>query len=389
MPIKWKARLWTIGVNLLVAGLVVAGLSGVGAITTTKKNETTIRPERLLPVLTTRARLQKRYSVRREFVGRVEARRESRVGFELGGMVSKILADEGDLVKAGEVLARLDTQLLEARRAELIASRNQARAELELAEITVTRFRQARKKNAVSSQSLDENEKNRVARKAALEQAESAIRSIDVRIQKSVLVAPFDALVAERAVDEGQVIAAGSPVLFLLEQTNPEVRIGIAGAAVDAIRKGQRHPMNIRNRKVWGTVRSILPIRDRGTRSVDVVLVLNVKFNGIRRGDLARLEIKRNIEEPGFWLPLTALTESSRGLWSVYVVHGHEGESGKLERRELEVLHQEADRVFVRGTLSDSERIVVGGLHRLVPGQMVQITTFDPSSKKAKRGEKS
>ena len=152
------------------------------------------------------------------------------------------------------------------------------------------------------------------------------------------------------------------------------VRPGVAGDAVDGIAAGQQHALLIRGRRVPATVRSVLPVRDRGTRSVDVLFTLHAPFNGIRRGDLARLEIARRLDQPGFWLPLTALTESSRGLWAVYVAVGLTGDKSVLERRELEVLHQEADRVFVRGTLGDNEHVVVVGLHRLVPGQRVRIT---------------
>ena len=49
----------------------------------------------------------------------------------------------------------------------------------------------------------------------------------------------------------------------------------------------------------------------------------------------------------------------------------------KLRRRELEIVHQEADRVFARGTLSDGEMVVVEGLHRLVPDQLVRIAADD------------
>ena len=97
--------------------------------------------------------------------------------------------------------------------------------------------------------------------------------------------------------------------------------------------------------------------------------------DGIRRGDLATLEIERSKPEPGFWLSMTALTESSRGLWACYVAEPVAlqdrlgSETHRLRRRELEVAHQEVDRVFVRGTLSDGELVVSDGLHRLVPDQ--------------------
>ena len=71
-----------------------------------------------------------------EFVGVVEARRESRVGFELGGELAEILVEDGDSVEAGAVLARLETSILRSERETLMHARDHARASLELAEIT-------------------------------------------------------------------------------------------------------------------------------------------------------------------------------------------------------------------------------------------------------------
>lgn len=154
--------------------------------------------------------------------------------------------------------------------------------------------------------------------------------------------------------------------------------LGVAGGAVDVLRAGQKHHLRVRNQRVPATVKSVLPVRGNGTRSVDVIFTLHTEFGGIRRGDLATLEIERSKLEPGFWLPTTALTESSRGLWACYVIELLESgdrlgsETHRLRRRELEVIHKEVDRVFVRGTLSDGELVVSEGLHRLVPDQLVR-----------------
>ncbi|MCZ6889633.1 MAG: efflux RND transporter periplasmic adaptor subunit, partial [Gammaproteobacteria bacterium] len=302
-------------VSIASVGLVAAGL---GLIAATVEPYGRIHGEGVAPLVvsTIAAQQQSGYSVAREFVGVVEARRESRVGFELGGLVTELHVDDGDFIEARAVIARLDTALLQARKRELIAERDQARAAKELAELTRTRVGDALKLNAVSSQDWDEADKNYSAQSAALARAESAIRSVDVRLEKAVLRAPFGAWVAERFVDEGQVVEAGHPILHLLESVEPEVRIGVAGAAVDVIRAGQKHELRVRNRRVPATVKTVLPVRGNGSRSVEVIFTLHTEFDGIRRGDLATLEIERSKSEPGFWLPMTALTESSRGLWA-------------------------------------------------------------------------
>lgn len=367
-------------VTAVVAALVILGLTAFALLAAPEKHSTGAAGQRVLAVKTVEAVSAPGYDVIREFVGRVEARRESQVGFERGGMVAEIRVDEGDFVKAGAVLATLDTQILVARRSELIAARNRARAESELAGSTLQRTRTIRARNAkaLSAQALDDAEKNFAASKAALQQAEAAIRSVDVQLEKSVLLAPYDALVAGRLVDEGQVIAAGTPILFLLESAMPEVRIGVGGGAVDQLREGGDYELTVRDRRVPAVLRSIVPLRNRGTRSVDVIFNLQVPFDGIRRGDLARFESMRRVDTPGFWLPLSALTESSRGLWAVYVAAEGDGGRRVLERRELEILYTEADRVFARGSLSAGEQVVAGGLHRLVPGQTVTLAEAEP-----------
>ena len=359
-----------LALGLFVLGLVLVGL----ATATSPKHETeTVDLGNPLPVRAAEIQVASGYDVRREFIGRVEARRESRVGFELGGLLTSVRVEEGDEVSRGQELARLDTRRLQARRAELDAAQEQAAADLKLAELTRDRVREASDLNAVAPQVRDEAELGVRARNAGLERARSALASLDVELEKSRLLAPFDALVAGRMVDEGQVISAGTPVLHLLENSNPEVRIGIAGDALEGLEEGQEHTLRVNDRSVTARLRTLLPLRQRGTRSVDAIFELDADLGQFKSGDLARLEVSRRVEDRGFWLPLSALTESTRGLWAVYVVQGAAEDLVPLERREVELLHQEANRVFVRGRLEEGERIVLEGLHRLVPEQVVRI----------------
>jgi RND family efflux transporter MFP subunit len=372
-----KAKSLSGTATVVVAGLVAAGLAGVGAMTAPKSDARAIRATRVLPVATIRATTESGYAVQRRFVGRIEARRQSRVGFELPGLVTTLLVDEGEMVEPGQVIGRLDTARLEVRLDQLQGRRVELQANIGLARATRIRHERLTNQGHVSRQRYDEARFDEQGQLGRLQQVDAQIASIRLDIEKSELKAPFEAIVARRFADEGVVIAAGAPVFDLLERANPEVRIGLAGGVVDQIEVGQEHELIVRGRHVPATVRAVLPVRNRNTRSVDVVLTLHVPLNGIRPGDLARLEISRWIDEPGFWLPLAALTESSRGLWAVYVANGRDPETGVVERRELEILHQETDRVFVRGTLASDDRVVVAGIHRLVPGQSVQITSTD------------
>lgn len=368
-----KSRLKRGLATLMVGGIVLVGLGGMVRLTA-PSDEVAATEERVLSVAVMPATLVPGYAVQRSFVGRIEARRESRVGFELPGLVTEVRVDEGDVIRKDQVIARLDTDQLELRRQRLVGQRTELKANIELARATRARQEMLTKQGHSSRQRFDEARFEEAALLGRLQQVDADIAAVALDIEKSTLRAPFDAIVAARAVDEGTVVSAGHAIVDLLEDSYPEVRIGVAGDAIAAISVGQTHTLDVRGNEVPAAVRAVLPVRDRATRSVDVMLTLQAPFNGIRRGDLARLKIDRSVAEPGYWLPLTALTESVRGLWAVYVVDAADGDTAVIERRELELLHQEADRVFVRGTLSDGERVVVGGRHRLVPGQWVRVT---------------
>ena len=104
----------------------------------------------------------------------------------------------------------------------------------------------------------------------------------------------------------------------------------------------------------------------RRPRLVD--LTLDAELDGIRRGDLATLALTTTRDEGGYWLPLTGLTESSRGLWACLVAEhldpagAGEPASHRLARRELEVLHFAGDRVYVTTAVAakGSEPLRVG-----------------------------
>ncbi len=98
----------------------------------------------------------------------------------------------------------------------------------------------------------------------------------------------------------------------------------------------------------------------------------------VRAGQVARLKLSENIADSGYWLPTTALVRGIRGLWSCYVLGKPENVANdpqtafRVERREIEVLQTESERVFVRGTLQKNDRVIVNGNHRLVTGQLVR-----------------
>lgn len=331
------------------------------------------------------------YDISREFAGRVEARRTSSVGFELGGAIDSVSADDGDYVNRGEVLATLDRDRLDARLAEAEAALAQANAAQELARRTLERSRVAASFEGISEQELDLAEEGADSAAAAVAAAEARVNSVRVDIDKASLRAPYDAVVVARRLDEGQIVSPGQPVLDLQESATPEVRIGVAGDLVQSLAVGDSRSLTVDGRRVAASVRSILPLRDPATRTVDVIFAIDA--TDVLPGDLARLVLKREIEEPGYWLPTSALAEGGRGLWTAYVAVPAEspstpgsGATHYLEPRPVEILYETAERVYVRGALADGDLFVTDGLARVVPNQQVRLQRSRQAAAPAVRG---
>ena len=140
--------------------------------------------------------------------------------------------------------------------------------------------------------------------------------------------------------------------------------------------------VKIAGRYFDATVAGRLPEVDRATRTRTIVLRLEDSAAAyVVHGQVVRLELDETVAASGFWLPSTALTKGARGLWTSLVVvevdphDSTQPDLFRVERRDIEVLHTESNRVLVRGTLNPGDRVITTGTHRVVPSQLVRLVS--------------
>jgi RND family efflux transporter MFP subunit len=301
--------------------------------------------------------------------------RASDLGFERGGRVVEVLVDEGTAVEADQLLARLESRELEASLRELEARVRETEARLALARLTTQRRGRLAERESISDQAFDEAHYQAAALESQRAAAQAGLERVQVALDLSALRAPYAGHVAARYVDEGTVVAPGQTLLRLIEDGALELRVGLPPTTADALEPDRSYPVELEGGR--GSVRLDRRIDsvDPDTRTLTAVFSFDERPAGLRDGALAKVMLATTREEPGFWLPLSALAESRRGLWSAYALapDAEADDHARVERRELQVIHAEATRAYVRGTLQDGERVVAAGLHRLVPGQRVRV----------------
>ena len=366
-------RPWWRGPLVTVVGLAFIGFMAGGIATlhwrANAEAPATANPPVAVAVQT--VRLSEGYSITERFAGRMEPARQTRLSFERGGLIVKVMFEEGDAVNPGAVVARLDTAKLRAERDRLLAGRKELQARQALAKATLERRRVLASKGWQSAQKHDEARYNFAETSAAIDRLNAAIASIDVDVEKSVLKAPYAGTVAARLVDEGTVVEAGTMVVELMESGARQARVGVAVEAARTLRKGQAYRLSAGGGTFPGLLISKRPDLQTGTRTVTVLFEAE-GGDTVPFGEIVELVLDRRIAGKGTWVPLSALNEGRKGLWSVLAVAERIGEI-TVAREAVELLHVDDGRAFVRGTIADGASIVINGTNRIIPGQTVAL----------------
>ena len=371
MPQSFFRRALRRTVTLTVTAGVIAA---AGAAVTIGAQELSVRADAaqpvgtadLIPVRATPLILADGFTVTRRFVGRIEAAQSTDLGFEFGGRATEILFDEGARVRAGEVVARQDTALLEAEVARLEASRTALEAQLGFAELSTERRGALQERGFASKEAFDEARFTVDELTARIAETDAAIRATAIRIEKATLTAPYDGTVGARLADPGAILAAGQPVVTLMADAAPMLRVGLPLDLTLA-------PGDTVQAEVGGILRTarltaLRPDIDDRTRTRTALFALS-GVGPAAWGQTATVVYEARQPAQGTWVPTRALRGGADGLWTVLVVD----EAQQVRPAAVEVLHAEAGRSFVRGSFAPGTLLIDTGAHRVTPGQTVRV----------------
>ena len=358
----------TLLVIALAGGLIFMGTSIISERAAAVEGP---EPAALARVSATYIEPQSSLTITRQFQGQIEPVQTVNLSFQQGGEISALYVDEGDRVTAGQSLAELDTRLLEAEMARLIATRQSIGAQLELARLTEERQAILQEGAFVSDQQLDRARLSVAELEARVAEINAALTQVEVQLSQASLIAPFDGQVASRSADVGSVVGAGAPVLEVLEDAAPLFRVGLDPkvATPEALAQAK---ITLGDKTYDAQLQGFRPDLDRQTRTRTALFVL--KTNAPAYLQAGTLHLTMSLKETGYALPLGALQDGVRGLWTVLLLRPTD-EEGVYEvgHEAVELLHLEGDVAYVRGTLSGPLHLIDAGTHRVVPGEHVQL----------------
>lgn len=291
----------------------------------------------------------------RVYSGEIRARHEVNLGFRLGGKITQRLVEAGALVKAGQLLARLDSS-----DAGLQASA--ADAQYQLAEAEVKRYRVLLSKNFVSQSALD-------AKEAAL-QALSAQAGL-ARNQSGYthLVAEKSGVVMATFAEVGQVVAAGQVVLKLAEDGAREVAIAIPESDYANLSVGAKATVSLwSSRSVdeqTGRLRELSPAADAASRTY--AARVSLPDNKLPLGMTAQVKfVSKNVAPRELLVPLTAIFQQGNhaAVWIVAADHS-------VSLRPVQIAQYADEGALIASGIKAGERIVSAGVHKIVAGEKI------------------
>ncbi len=322
------------------------------------------------PVSVTPITSESAYTVDRVFIGQVEPQRAADVSFELNGTLDQILVDEGDEVAKGQLLATLDTALLEVEHDRLTASRDAIAAQLVFAQKTVERNAKLIEQGFTSQARLDEAVAQQDELMSRMGELDAGLRDVSVRIEKSSIEAPFAGQITTRHVDGGETLRSGELVLGMVEVVSPQVRIGIPLDVEPVLLSDVE--VEIAGERYRADLATLRPDIDPVTRTRTALF--NLKDGpDVAFGQTARVHVFDPVASAGTWVPTTSLKEGTRGQWTLLVADAQK----TVRLATVEVLHAEDDRVFVRGTFPDGTVLIDQGPQRVTVGQRVAFSSSE------------
>ncbi len=278
--------------------------------------------------------------------GNIMPWQEARVGTEIGGLrLVSVLANVGDLVKKGQVLARLNPATLEAELESANAQLMEAQGVLTQAMATLDRAKRLAPSGGVSQQDLTLYETQKQTAAARLNAARAQVKTQQLRLESATLVAPDDGVISSRSVVEGAIVQAGSELFRLIRQGRLEWRAEVKGETLLRLAAGQevtvKSPLGP---DVKGRVRQVSPTIDLATRMglayVDLPADTDLKAGLNVSGTLVMGKRKALV------LPSSAVLHVGSG-YRVFKV----GADGKAEAIEVQV-----------GRVRDNEEEITSGL---------------------------
>jgi RND family efflux transporter MFP subunit len=304
--------------------------------------------------------------------GTLLAEREATVRAEVGGSVLQVTAQEGETVRRGQLLARIEDRSIGDAVSSAQSGVRSAEQALQLAEREAKRNEALVAGGAIAERELDAARNAVTAAQAQLEDARSRLSSARKQLDNLTVRAPLDGIVAARAANAGDVVSPGTELYRIIDPRSMRLEASVPSEALSAMKVGLPVQFEVRgypDQKFEGRIERISPAADPVTRQISIFVTIPNTAGRLVAGLFAEGRVAQQSRRT-LVVPLSAVNaDDAKSPWVLRV------KDGKAERVNvtLGIRDEQTERVEITAGLNAGDRLLVGPAQAITPGTPLQI----------------
>ena len=319
-----------------------------------------------------------------EFVGRIKALDTVQLRARVEGFLDKVAFTEGDDVTPGQLLYQIETVQYQAQLEQAKANRAAAAAQQLNAQLQYNRVAELVKRQNISQATVDQDKANLDAASAGAMQAAAAVTLAEVNLGYTAVTAPIDGRIGRTAFTQGNLVGPSTGVLATIVSQDPiYVLFPVSVRRLEEARATARQEGNELTKQIEILVRLpdgreyahpgvwnyTDPQVDQQTDTVTVRGTLPNPERQLIDGQFVTVKVRERAQQPRLVIPQAALQVDQAGSYVLVV-----GDDHKVELRRVRTgAEQQAD-IVVESGLREGEAVIVDGVQKVRPGQVVQST---------------
>lgn len=304
--------------------------------------------------------------------GSIAAWQESVISAEIEGYrIVSVDAQIGDQVKKGQVLARIAAETVASELAQARAALTEQEGILAEAVGNAARAAQLRQRGFYSGQLHAQYQTAESTAAARLDSVRARVQAAEIRMAKTVVVAPDDGILSSATASVGALTRSGQELFRLIRQGRLEWQAEVAADALPQIMPGAvARVTTSAGAPVTGAVRRISPSAD--TRTRNGLAYIDLAPSGLlRAGMFVRGEIELG-SAPALTLPRTAVVQRE-GFAYVYRIEDGKDAVRRVAQTKVELGRRKDDRIEIASGLASDTHVVAGGVGFLADGDAVRL----------------
>jgi RND family efflux transporter MFP subunit len=371
------------GLKLSIGVVVVAGLAGalafwgISARATNAERLNARAQEASIPtVLVVSPTRPSASATRFELPGRVEPLTRAPIYSRIAGYLRSWKVDIGTAVKAGQVLAEIETPELDQQIAQAQAELASVRANAALSRSTAERWQSLRDQGFVSSQAVEERRGDLQVKEAQVRASQANLERLMAQKKFAQIVAPFDGVITARNTDVGALVVAGgaanTELFTLTDISRVRIYVNVPQNRALSIQQGDRASFVVPEHpgKTWpATVHSLAQVIGAGSGSMLVQLSADNTASRLLPGGFARISFELP-REASLAVPAGAMIFGAAGP-RVAVVDADD----RVRIRRVTVAKDHGNSVELSSGIQAEDRVIVSPPDGIVEGDKVRIRT--------------